>query len=225
MFTDSLAHWLIPILQHGGFLHYAVIFSIIFLESIVFIGFFVPAETTLVLIGFFISEHILRLPMTDMILLTASAAVLGNIVSFLLGRFWYKPIAEGKWGKHFPAMLLKGEIFFGRHGGKSIFFGRYLNFFRSLTPFIAGCVKMKWAPFLSWTVFGAFAWVTTFLFLGFYTGEAWHHLFSRSRHLALWVGIGVALVAILFFLVRLRRQEKKGEENIQSLEKEADRAL
>jgi len=225
MFLETLTERFTSIAASAGVLPYGIIFAVIFIESIILIGFFMPAETLLVLIGFLISEGVIRFPFLDMVLLAAVAAISGNIGSFLLGRFWYEPIAAGRLGRRWPALLLKGELFFECHGGKSVFFGRFFNLFRSLIPFVAGCVRMKWAPFLFWTIAGSFTWSAAFLLLGFYAGQAWHRIFALSSHVTVTVGIVVAVAAVVFFAIRLRQQEKKGERQLEISETNTEQKL
>ena len=84
---------------------------------------------------------------------------------------------------------------------------------------------MKWAPFLFWTIAGSFTWSAAFLLLGFYAGQAWHRIFALSSHVTVTVGIVVAVAAVVFFAIRLRQQEKKGERQLEISETNTEQKL
>lgn len=165
---EFLNHFL-PNIQHLGIFGYWAVFLISFLESLAFIGTFIPGAIVVVFAGFLSAQEYYDLG--DLIWFVAIGAILGDSLSYYLGtkgtRFFR---AENKLLK--IGHLEKGERFFKKHGPKSIFLGRFIGPIRPIIPFIAGLSKMNKWSFLLWNMTGAFLWATAHLLLGYFFGGA-----------------------------------------------------
>jgi membrane-associated protein len=149
---------------------YAALFAIIFAETGLLLGFFLPGDTLLFTAGILASKNVFGLP--EVILVCFVAAVLGDSFGYYLGRKYGKRVFE-KEGHFLDYYLNKENLertkkFFAKYGGKTIFFARYVPVVRTIAPTMAGTGEMHYATFLSYNVFGGAAWVLTGTLLGFF---------------------------------------------------------
>jgi undecaprenyl-diphosphatase len=181
-----------------------------FAETGAFIGLVVPGETVMLLGGAVAGQGAI-----DIYLLIAIAwfsAWLGDTTSFFLGR---------KLGRQFvldhgPKVGIsherfeKVEDYFGRHGGKTIFIGRFISLVRAFAPFIAGSSGMRYRAFVPYSILGTGLWASAHILVGYF--------FSRSIETAgkyaakgafLLATLIVVLVAIVWLYRRLREQENR----------------
>ncbi len=193
-------------LESIGAWAYAVVFLLVILESVIFIGFFMPGETLLLFVGFLVAQDILPLDIKILLFLIALGATLGNIVSYYLGRFHFRPVMDTSLGQRWQGILHEGESFFEKHGGKSVFLARFTGVFRAVIPLIAGLSRMKWLPFLLWNIAGAVVWSFVFLLFGFYAGAAATAFFEKSSRFI--VSAGIFGLLLLAFYVGFRREKK-----------------
>jgi len=144
----------ISVLGHWGYL---LIFLFAFLESSAFMGLAVPGETVVVLAGFLSSQGYLELG--DCLWVIALGAILGDSVGYSLGKL----IGRGYIERHKRLLFLKlkhlqrVDGYFQRHGGKTIFFGRFIGFLRAMAPFAAGMSRMPYGRFVIYNVAGGYS--------------------------------------------------------------------
>ena len=180
---------------------YFVIFVPVFLETA---GVPLPGETTLLLSGVAASRGAINV--YEAIAVATVAATLGDNVGYAIGRFGGRKLVLrlASFG-HLQSALASGEIFFEKHGGKTVFLARWLPGLRIFGAWIAGMVHMPWRRFALWNLAGAFAWSSSVIALGYF--------FGRSLGLiekALGVGgvIALCVVAIAGFVL-YRRHERR----------------
>lgn len=187
---------LLPTIEHFRVLGYWIAFLIALLETLAFVGLAVPGTALIILTGFLSARGFLDVG--DLIWFVAAGAIVGDAISFYLGKRGEKFFNKNS--RIFKSSYLeKGEALFKRHGGKSIVIGRFIGPLRPIIPFIAGLSKMGAKKFFSWNILGGFAWSILFVLLGFFFGQAW-------RAIEIWAArIGVFLFALfaLFVLVYL----------------------
>ncbi len=148
---------------------YWVILVFSLLESLVFVGLFVPGMFVVLFVGFASANGVLDLG--DLIWFVAIGGIIGDSLSYYLGTKGTKFFRlENKFLKY--SHLEKGKEFFRQHGNKSIFLGRFIGPLRSIVPFIAGLTRMKKEAFLFWNITSGFVWATTILLLGYFFGQA-----------------------------------------------------
>jgi len=165
------------------------VFLIALTESLVIVGLIIPGTVLMFGIGTLVGAGVLDVKLV--LLLAFAGAVLGDGISFWIGRNYREQIA-GVWPfKKNPQMLEKGKAFFTRHGGKSIFFGRFVGPVRPVIPAVAGMMHMPVKTFFMINVLSAAGWAPFYLAPGI--------LFGTSIGLA--SAIGSRLVIILLSLV------------------------
>lgn len=192
--------YLVNLIARLGQWGYLVIFAGAALESAAFLGLLVPGESLVLVTGFLAAHGALDL---DVLILTVTlGAAIGDSIGYEMGRWLGRP-ALLHYGSHFglrQEQVDKADAFFNRHGGKSVFFGRFVGFARAIVPFLAGSSGMRYAAFLLYNVLGGAAWSTSLILLGYFLGASWQ---TAER----WIGRastllgGVFLFALLLFWV------------------------
>jgi len=188
---------LLPAIENFGLLGYWIIFLISIVESIAFIGLFVPGTVLLVAIGALCSKGILNAG--DVIWFASAGAVIGDVSSFYLGRHGTR--LASRWDKIIHSSYMEhGERFLEAHGNKSVFLGRFIGPLRPVIPFVAGFFRMQPRRFIFWDVTSAPCWAATSVYMGYFFGQAWE--FSK-----LWTSRGgilflsfLVILGILYFL-------------------------
>ncbi|RYE36202.1 MAG: DedA family protein [Sphingobacteriaceae bacterium] len=161
---------LIEITQQYQGWTYLILFFIIFAETGFVVTPFLPGDSLLFAAGALIAHGNSGLNIYLLLLILIVAAVAGNTTNYELGKFFgvkvFKP--ENKILK--LEYYLKTKEFFDTHGGKAVIFSRFLPIFRTVAPFVAGVGKMPIGKYTLYNVAGGAAWITLFLFLGYFFG-------------------------------------------------------
>lgn len=178
----------------GGWIYLAVV-ALIFLETSALVGFVIHGELVLLVGGVAAERGDASLPLV--ILLAATAAVAGDMVSFLVGRRLGRPFIElhGSRLRLGAAQLARVDGFFARHGGKAVVLGRFTGFLRATLPFVAGSSGMELRRLIPFSIVSALAWTATFVVIGY--------VFAESAADAGETATRVALVAVLLTIVAL----------------------
>ena len=185
---------------------YALVGGLAFLETGAFVGLIAPGETAIVLGGVVAAEGGVDLPL--ILLIAWSAAALGDLASFWLGRRLGRRflVAHGpRLGVTAPR-LERVDGFFGRHGGKAILIGRFIGLVRAVAPFLAGFSGMRLRAFLPWSLLGTALWASTFTLVGY----AFHDSFSTAASQLTDAAFALAIVAAGAFAWRARRRSRAG---------------
>jgi len=165
-----------------------------------------PGETTLLVAAIYAgTTH--RIGIAGVIAAAAGGAILGDNVGFWLGReFGYRLLQRyGRYVGLGAARLKLGQYLFLRHGGKVVFFGRFVAVLRALAAALAGANRMTWPRFLVFNVAGAVVWANVYGLGAYYLGEQVHHVLGP-------VGIGllaVTTVVLIASFLALRRCEHR----------------
>jgi membrane protein DedA with SNARE-associated domain len=174
-----------------------------------------PGETVL-LVAAIAAGTTHQLSIVGVIVAAASGAILGDNLGFWLGREGgYRLLRRYGPYIHLEERRLKlGQYLFLKHGGKVVFFGRFVAVLRAWAAFLAGTNRMRWPRFLLFNAAGGIVWATLYGLGGYFLGDNIHRLVGP-------VGIVFLVLAILLILtgiVIVRRNEER-------LEDEAERAL
>ena len=165
---ERLIHLLSTLLS--GWIGYSVLSGVVFSETGLLLGFFLPGDSLLFTVGVVSGAGSL-----DIVLINAAlmaAALIGDSTGFWLGhhtgpRIFTRP----------DSLLFKQEYvhrtsaFYDRYGGKTIIFARFVPVIRTFAPFMAGVSGMRYARFLSFSVFGSIGWVLVMTMLGYELGS------------------------------------------------------
>jgi membrane protein DedA with SNARE-associated domain len=207
------------IMRHG----YAAVFLVVMLEGA---GSPLPGESALVLAAVYAGATG-HLNIAIVIAVAAAGAIIGGGCGFWIGRSLGASFVE-RYGAYLGLTsnrLALGCYLFEHHGGKIVFFGRFVAVLRVLAALLAGINKYDWRSFLVYNTAAAIVWALIMGFGGYIFGDA----MRRVSGLIGIIGLAVAIGAVVVFCLWFRQQEKKMEEKLTAValhekEHELDRA-
>ncbi|HSS85658.1 MAG TPA: DedA family protein [Reyranella sp.] len=183
-----------------------VVFTLIMLESM---GVPLPGETALMTAALYAgSTH--RIDIASVVLVAATAAIIGDNIGYVIGRsIGVRLVARyGRYVRLDEPRLKVGQYLFLRHGGKIVFFGRFVAFLRTYAALLAGMNRMSWPHFLLMNALGGICWATLFGGGAYLFGAQVKRVTGPASLLLLLAAIGLTAAGILFF----RRHEKELEQ-------------
>ncbi len=170
-FWNSLQHFIDPekLLKEGGF--YVVIF-VIFAETGLFFGFFLPGDYLLFLAGMFVATGKLDVNIYTLIVGLIFAAVAGNFTGYWFGRKTGPVLYSRKDSFFFKKRyLLAAEKFYRKQGAFALIMGRFVPIVRTFAPIFAGVVKLDVKKFALYNILGAILWIASLTLLGYFLGR------------------------------------------------------
>jgi membrane protein DedA with SNARE-associated domain len=198
--TPVLASVIDDLLSNFGYL---AVFALIGIESL---GIPAPGETMLVTAAVYAGATG-NLLIEGVIAAAIAGAIIGDNIGFAVGRKGgYRLLL-----RHGPKLRIRqshlkvARYVFDRHGGKVVFFGRFVAILRTYAAFLAGVGQMDWRRFLAWNAAGGIVWATMFGLLGFYGQKAFERL-STPINVSLGV---VGLCGVVAFTLLLRRRTER----------------
>lgn len=207
-----LPDWLDPekIISRGGYL---LIFAIVFAESGLLIGFFLPGDSLLFTAGMFAAGTFEdKLPNVQfniwvLCLGVFIAAVAGDQVGYLFGRKAGPALFSRPDSRFFKQEHLeKAQGFFEHHGPRAIVLARFVPIVRTFCPIVAGAGQMEYGTFVRFNVVGGFLWGVGVTLLGYFLGNV--PLIADNIELALLMVVAVSLIPIAIEVIKSRRAKK-----------------
>jgi membrane-associated protein len=184
---------------------YLILFAVIFSETGLLVGFFLPGDSLLFAAGLLASQEVFNVWI--LIGSLCVAAVVGDAVNYYLGLQMGEQIFERgrmRFVKH--RHLMAAKQFYERHGGEAIILARFAPFVRTFTPFVAGVARMSYRRFVVYNVLGGVGWVTSMTLCGYWLGQiTW-----IREHFEI-VVIGIVFVSVLPMIVGITRHWLSGE--------------
>lgn len=190
-------------LTEWGWLAYLILFAIVFAETGLLVGFFLPGDSLLFIAGFVCSPALHALDFWTLVVLLSIAAIVGDTVGYWLGRR-VGPVIFCREDSFFfhRKHLLRTHRFYERHGGKTIVYARFVPIVRTFAPFVAGIAKMDYWRFVSFNVFGGIGWVVGMAALGYHLGSVdW---VKKNLEKAVLIVIFISILPIIVEVVRSR---------------------
>lgn len=207
-FVQRFIEWII----HNGGLYFLLF--VVFAETGLFVGFFLPGDSLLFAAGIYISDlarEFFGFHYSIIILLVIIASVLGNIVGYWFGRKTGPLLYERKETLLFRKKhLLRATEFYHEYGKATIFLAKFLPIIRTFAPIVAGIVKMDRKTFIFYNILGSICWVSVMM-LGGHFLQAWvlnQFHFSLKDHIE-GITIVIILVTTLPVLYKLFFGKKK----------------
>ena len=161
---------LLELFNQYGLYIYAILFLIIFCETGLVVTPFLPGDSLLFATGALVVGS--NLDINIMAMVVISAAILGDMTNYTIGRFFGERLFRNPDSKVFRLdYLRKAQAFYARHGGKTIVMARFVPIVRTFAPFAAGMSSMTYKRFSVYNVVGAISWVGIFLYAGYYFGN------------------------------------------------------
>jgi membrane protein DedA with SNARE-associated domain len=198
--------WIQQLIQTYGLW---VLFLLVMLESA---GIPMPGETALVTAALYAgSTH--QIDIVSVVLVAAVAAIIGDNIGYLIGRsIGIRLVARyGRYVRLDEARLKVGQYLFLRHGGKIVFFGRFVAFLRAFAALLAGINRMSWPHFLLMNAFGGICWATLFGGGAYLFGEQIKRVTGPASLLLLVTAIGFVAAGFLFFRHHERELERRAQ--------------
>ena len=155
--------------QYGVWI-YGILFLIIFCETGLVVMPLLPGDSLLFAAGSIAAIGEMNIHL--MVVLLIIAAILGDAVNFMVGKFFGEKLFANPNSKIFKqSHLQKTQQFYAKHGGKTIILARFIPIVRTFAPFVAGMGHMTYHHFLAYNVIGGVLWVTIFSYLGYFFGN------------------------------------------------------
>lgn len=184
---------------------YVILFAIIFAETGLIITPFLPGDSLLFAVGAFAGGGFLDIWIAYVAML--AAAVLGDTANYWIGnRIGPKVFAKENSRLFNRAYLEKTREFYEKHGGQTIILARFLPIIRTFAPFVAGIGKMHYNAFLFYNVAGAFLWVTSLTFAGYFFGGI--PLVKANFEYVIFGIIALSLAPLLIEYIKYKRGPK-----------------
>lgn len=212
---DSLQHLVDPVklLREGGF--YLLLF-VIFAETGMFFGFFLPGDYLLFLAGMFVATDKLDVSIYVLIAGLIAAAVAGNFVGYWFGKKT-GPVLYDKEDSFFfkKRFLLAAENYYKKQGAFALIMGRFIPIVRTFAPIIAGIVRLDFRKFAFYNISGAFLWITSLTLMGFFLGRTFE---KQINDYLLYIVIGFILITtiplVITYLKRKIGADRDDEEEL-----------
>ncbi|MDQ3668656.1 MAG: VTT domain-containing protein [Acidobacteriota bacterium] len=185
------------LLAKGGVFVYVGLVFIVFAETGLAVGFFLPGDSLLVVAGLFAATGKLNLSILLSTLFVA--AVVGDAVGYYTGaRMGPRLFKRQKSILFRPSHLQKAHAFYEKYGGKTIIIARFVPIVRTFAPIVAGAAQMPYRRFVVFNVVGGFFWVFSMLFSGYFLGSILKSRFGidLDEHIE-WVVIIVVLLSLM----------------------------
>jgi len=169
-FILHIDHHLVEIVSEYQTWTYLILFLIIFAETGLVVTPFLPGDSLLFAAGAIIAKPETGLSIGVMFVLLIIAAILGDLVNYHVGKYIGPQAFSGRFRFLKVEYLTKTQEFYYKHGGKTIIYARFIPIIRTFAPFVAGIGTMSYGKFATFNIAGGIAWVTSFLFLGYFFG-------------------------------------------------------
>ena len=179
----------------NGWPAYVVLWGIVFAETGLLVGFLLPGDSLLFVVGVIAGAGNLNIALIAVLLI--SAAILGDFVGYQLGRragpaIFNRP--DSRWFKQ--EHLRRTHEFYEEHGGKTIIYARFIPIIRTFAPFVAGVADMSYRKFASFNIFGGIGWVLSMTLLGYFIGDS--EFVKRNLEKVIIAIIGISVSPVLF---------------------------
>ncbi|MBC7512629.1 VTT domain-containing protein [Candidatus Saccharibacteria bacterium] len=177
--------------------------AIIFAESGLLVGFFLPGDSLLFTAGFLVQTEIIKFNIHLLVAILFAAAVLGDNVGYAFGRKFGRRLFDRKNSVLFHSENLKrAEGFYQKHGPKTILLARFVPVVRTFAPIVAGISKMHYRTFIAYNMVGGFLWAVGLTYLGYLAGD----VIERYAINVEYVILGIIFISIAPPLIHILRE-------------------
>src|SRR5690606_26402548 len=203
------------LLSHGGFY---IVCLIVFAETGLFFGFFLPGDYLLFLAGLFCAANKIDVDIVTLYFGILSAGILGKFAGYWFGYRTGPMLFKRKDSLLFKRKyVIMAEEFFQKYGGTALIIGRFVPIIRTFAPIFAGVVQLNFRKFVFYNVFGAFLWVSLLTLTGYYLGIKFPEIINYVEYIIVAL-IVIAFLPIVIALLKRwlkNRKTKKDEINKQ----------
>ncbi|HEY0174682.1 MAG TPA: VTT domain-containing protein [Pyrinomonadaceae bacterium] len=198
----------------GLLLTYFGLILIVFAETGLAVGFFLPGDSLLVVAGLVARMHPDRLNVVVLLGTLFVAAVVGDAVGYYTGlKLGPRLFTRQKSLLFRPSHLQKAREFYEKYGGKTIIIARFVPVVRTFAPIVAGAAQMSYRQFLAYNVIGGFAWVFSMILAGYFLGTVVERAFGikLEDHIekVVVVVVFLSLLPPVYEYIRSRREKAR----------------
>lgn len=218
-FWNSLQHLIDPekLLKEGGF--YLVVF-VIFAETGLFFGFFLPGDYLLFLAGMFVATGRLDVNIYVLVFTLIVAAISGNFTGYWFGKKTGPLLYKRKDTFFFKKKyLLAAEKYYRKQGAFALIMGRFVPIVRTFAPIFAGVVKLDVKKFAFYNIVGAIIWIASLTLLGYFLGKRFAH---QIEEYLVYIILGFILITTIPLIVTFvkKKVNKDGDDDEIGIEEE-----
>lgn len=189
----NIEHILEILNQYGIWAVYSALFGVIFAESGLLIGFFLPGDSLLFTTGFLAQKNVFGLNIYVLIIGFFIAAVVGDNVGYSFGKRFGRRLFNKKDSMLFHKNnLIKAEMFYEKHGKKTIILARFVPIVRTFAPIVAGIGDMHYPTFFAYNLIGGALWAIGLPLVGYFLGG----LIPESEKYLEVIVIGIVLLSL-----------------------------
>lgn len=195
------------IIQYGGL---ALLLFIIFAETGLFFGFFLPGDSLLFVAGLLSNSKYIDQPVGVLILMLVIAAFTGSTVGYFFGvwaKRYFRPKKENFFFKQ--KYLDMAQDFYKRYGMMAFIVGRFLPIVRTFVPILAGIVKIQFKKFLFYNLLGAIAWIGSLVMAGYWLGNIFPALIDNVEFIIVTLIVITAVPVIISYRKNHNKLEKE----------------
>jgi membrane-associated protein len=198
------------LLASGGIL---LLGAIVFAESGLLIGFFLPGDSLLFIAGFFsssaaaeVSDVKLSLPLV--ILVSTAMAIIGDQVGYIIGNKAGPAMFNRPKSRLFdPAHVVKAQSFFDKYGARTIILARFIPIVRTFAPVVAGVGNMHYRTFVRYNIIGGILWGTGLPLLGYFLGQ--FEIVKNNIEIAVLAVVFISVLPVVIELINHRRKKSQ----------------
>jgi membrane-associated protein len=194
------------------------IWIVVFAESGLLIGFFLPGDSLLFTAGFFASapssvNEALHLPLVPLVVGCFVAAVAGDQVGYVFGRRVGPALFRRPNSRFFRRENVdKAQAFFDKHGSKTIVLARFVPVVRTFAPIVAGVSRMHYRTFVMFNVIGALLWAVGVTLLGYFLGQI--NVVEENLEIAILTIVAVSVMPIALEVIKARREGRSATADV-----------
>ena len=194
------------LIQWGGLLMVCII---VFVETGLFVGFFLPGDSLLVTAGLFAAKGDIDLVL--LLVLVSLCAVIGDQTGYLIGRKAGSALFKREDSMLFKRKhLLKAHDFYEKYGNKTIVIARFVPIVRTFAPAVAGAAEMNYRRFVTYNVMGGVLWVFSMILGGYIMGKTIPNL-DKYIHLVIVVVVFLSILPAIIEIYKARRKPKEAK--------------
>jgi len=209
--VDSIFETLLnseKLIAYGGI---TLLLIVIFAETGLFFGFFLPGDYLLFTAGILCGTDVLDVSIYSLTILLIMAAILGDYTGYASGKYFGHKLFSRKDSLFFKKeYLLKTEAFFKRYGNVSLIIGRYFPIIRTFAPILAGSVNMDFKKFSLANISGGILWVVTLVPTGYYFGKNYPQVMDYLGYIILTFTAltSIPLIKALWLIIKTKRKKE-----------------
>jgi membrane-associated protein len=189
------------VVRTAGPLAVWVLAAIVFAETGLLVGFFLPGDSLLFLAGIAIAADVIPTPFGMCLLVLIIAAIVGDQTGYLIGKQLGTRLftREESW-LFKPKYVHQTKVFYDKHGAITIIIGRFMPFVRTFAPMIAGVAGLEYRRFVVYNVVGGVVWITSMLGAGYFLGSM-----IPKKYLS-YVTVGIILISVAPVFITLLKE-------------------